>query len=319
MDEVAVRQIEIEWVQTGITVTADLSKKRNPGLVDLLWNELLPYNSLQNHALVSGKHLYHLVPHHQLVYLEAEHKEDRTQSPDGTVFLSQLQHLAVKYGPLTEYLPAAPVGRVIPKHLGRLKRAGQACWEATWESKQIIEVRVRRKGEPAAEFTLPRIPPIGLPEVQQLIGEIYDEIERVWIDPPIEIVNMYQGRITSRAGSYNQYFSTLVFLNGEVRPLGYCALNGLLKVCRTTDIGVADLKCIAPIFIKTPSEFLGYTGLDTLWRFTQLVLAALSKVETKEHYFALINSLALYVNVLNTWNLHYFPWHHGMEYRQPDA
>jgi Cucumopine synthase C-terminal helical bundle domain len=308
------RQIEIEWVQTGITITADLSEERNPGLADLLWNELLPYNSLQNHALVSGKHLYHLVPHHQLVYLEAEYKEDRTQSPDGTVFLSQLQHLAVKYGPLTEYIPAAPVGQVIPEHIEALRKAGRVCWEAAWESKQVIEVRVRRKGEPATEFTLPRILPIGSPGVQKLVDEIYDEIERVWIDPPTEIVDMHQGRITSRAGSYDQYFSTLVFLNGEVRPLGYCALNGLLKVCRTTNIDVAELKRIAPIFIKTPSEFLGYTGLNTLWRFTQQVLAVLPEVETKEHYFALINSLALYVNVLNTWNLHYFPWQHGAHY-----
>lgn len=311
--------MEIEWVQTGITVTADLSWERNPRLADLLWNELLPYNSLQNHALVSGKHLYHLVPRPELVYLEAEHKEDRTQSPDGTIFLSQLQHLAVKYGPLTEYLPAAPVGRVIPEHIEALRKAGQACWEAAWKSKQVIEVRVRRKGEPATGFTLPRTSPIALPGVQKLIDEIYDEIERVWIDPPAEIVDMHQGRIISRAGSYGQYFSTLVFLNGEVRPLGYCALNGLLKVCRVTDIGLADLKRITPIFIKTPTEFLGYTGLATLWQFTQQIMAALPEVETKEQYFALINSLALYANVLNTWNLHYFPWQHGTHYGYSDV
>lgn len=313
------RQIEIEWVQPGITVTAELSWERNPGMADLLWNELLPYNSLQNYALVSGKHLYHLVPHHQLVYTEAEDKEDRTQSPDGTVFLSQLQHLAVKYGPLTEYLPAAPVGRVIPEHIEALREAGRACWAAAWESKQVIEVRVRRKGEPATEFTLPRTPPIEFPGAQKLIDEIYDEIERMWIDPPAEIVDMHQGRIASRAGSYDQYFSTLVFLNGEVRPFGYCALNGLLKICRTTNIGVGDLKQITPTFIKTPTEFLGYTGLATLWRFTQQVLAVLPEVKTREQYFALMNSLALYANVLNTWNLHYFPWQHGTDYRYSDA
>lgn len=313
------RQIEIEWVQPGITVTADVSWERNPCLADLLWNVFLPYNSLQNHALVSGKHLYHLVPHHQLVYTEAEDKEDRTLSPDGTVFLSQLQHLAIKYGPLTEYLPAAPVGRVIPEHVEALREAGRACWAAVWKSKQVIEVRVRRKGAPATEFILPRTPPIELPGVQKIIDEIYDEIERVWLDPPAEIVDLHQGRIASRPGSYDQYFSTLVFLNGEVRPLGYCGLNGLLKICRTTGIGVADLKRMTPTFTKTPAEFLGYAGLSTLWRFTQQVLAVLPEVETREQYFALINSLALYANVLNTWNLHYFPWQHGADYRYSDA
>src|SRR5215470_17515139 len=119
------RCIDIEWVQPAITVTAELTD-HNPRLAELLWNEFLPYNSLQNHALVSGNHLYHLVPHPKLIYTEAEHKEDRTQSPDGTVFLSQLQHLAVKYGPLSEYLTAAPVAWVLEEHIGLLRQAGQA-------------------------------------------------------------------------------------------------------------------------------------------------------------------------------------------------
>ncbi|GAB3212439.1 hypothetical protein ACQEU5_16370 [Marinactinospora thermotolerans] len=313
------RQIEIEWVQPGITVTADLSWERNPELAELLWTGLLPYNSLQNHALVSGNHLYHLIADPRLVYTEARYKEDRTKSPDGTVFLSQLQHLAVKYGPLTEYLPAAPVGSVVPEDIDALREAGRACWKAAWETKQPIEVRVRRKGEAVTDFALPRTPPVDHPGVQKLVEEIQDETERVWITPPAEIVDMHQGRIASRAGSYDQYFSTLVFLNGEVRPLGYCALNGLLKICRTTDLTLNDLKRITPTFIKTPAEFLGYTGLDTLWRFTQQVLTLLPDVETREQYFALVNALALYANMLNTWNLHFFPWQHGTDYRYLDA
>ncbi|MCP2330332.1 DUF3830 family protein [Actinoalloteichus caeruleus] len=308
------RQIEIEWVQPGITVTADLNEERNPRLADLLWNELLPYNSLQNHALVSGNHLYHLVPHHQLVYTRAEYKEDRTKSPDGTVFLSQLQHLAVKYGPLSEYLPAAPVGHVVPEDVEALRAAGRACWEAAWSSKQVIEVRVRRKGEDVRNFVLPRTAPVDSPAVQKLVEEIHDEVARVWIDPPQEIVAMHEGRIASRAGSYDQYFSTLVFLNGEVRPLGYSALNGLVTMSRTTDISLTDLLRITPMLIKTPAEFLGYTGLNTLWDFTQRVLETLPGVETRDEYFALINALALYANVLNTWNLHFFPWRAGADH-----
>jgi hypothetical protein len=307
------RHIEIEWIQPAITVTAELTDQ-NPRLAELLWHELLPYNSLQSHALVSGNHLYHLVPRPELIYIEAEHKEDRTQSPDGTVFLSQLQHLAVKYGPLSEYLPAAPVARVLDDHIGLLRQAGQACWEAAWNSKQPIEVRVRRKGDPAAKNTLPRSAPVNLIEVQKVIDEIHDETQQIWIEPPSEIVEMHRGKIDSRAGSRDQYFSTLVFLNGETRPLGYCALNGLVKTCQTTDISLEALKKLTPTFIKVPAEFLGYTGLNTLWRFTQQVLDILPQVTMREQYFSLISSLALYVNVLNTWNLHLFPWNHGAQY-----
>ena len=63
------RQIQIEWVGIGRTVTANLDEHKNPELCELLWSSL-PYNSLQNHALVSGDHLYHLAPMVKLVYAQ---------------------------------------------------------------------------------------------------------------------------------------------------------------------------------------------------------------------------------------------------------
>jgi hypothetical protein len=173
---------------------------------------------------------------------------------------------------------------------------------------------VRREGDLGVEHVLPRCAAVNVVDIQKVIDEIYDETQRVWVDPPVEIVNMHRGQIDSRAGSRDQYFSTLVFLNGETRPLGYCALNGLIKICQTTDVPVGMLKDLTPTFIKVPAEFLGYTGLTTLWRFTQQVLDVLPDVETKDQYFALMSSLALYANVLNTWNLHLFPWNHGAQY-----
>jgi Cucumopine synthase C-terminal helical bundle domain len=307
------RLVEIDWVPLGIKVTAELSEGPNRNLSDLFWRQL-PYNSLQNHALVSGHHLYHLVPSVELLYTQAERKEDRTKSPDGTLFLSQLQHLAIKYGPLSEYIPAAPVGSVVPEHIPLLRQAGRACWEATFQTKEIIEVRVRRKGRTETAFPLPKFECAGSPEVQSLLRKIQDETDRVWIKAPREIVEMHRGNIPSGAGSYDQYFSTLVFLNGETRPLGYCALNGLVRLSRSENLSLDALREITPTFIRTPAEFLGYCGLDALWSLTQETLDILSQLKSKDEFCALIGALALYANVLNTWNLQYFPWSHGDEY-----
>ncbi|MBQ1083064.1 DUF3830 family protein [Nocardiopsis sp. B62] len=308
------RQLEIEWVQPQITVTADLTDD-NPDLVDMVWNRLVPYNSLQNHALVSGDHLYHLLPSSETVYRTPEYKmEDRTVAPDGTVFLSQLQHIGIKYGPLTEYLPAAPIGRVVPDDVDALREAGQHCWDAAYRTKEAVEIRVRRKGDQVTDYALPLPPRVGIPDVQDLIDEIHDATQRSWIEPPEEIVDIHAGRISSRAGSRDQFFSTMVFVNGEVRPLGYNALNGLLRLVRTTALTLDTLREITPGFIRTPSEFLGYTGLHTLERFTKETTDALARLEDREQYFALISTLALYTNMLNTWNLHLFPWDHGKEY-----
>lgn len=307
------REIEIEFNPVGIKVIAELFDNPNGNLAKLFWDSL-PYNALQNHALVSGNHLYHLVPLVELIYTHAEMKEDRTQSPDGTLFLSQLQHLAIKYGPLSEYIPAAPVGRVIPEHLSLLREAGRACWHATYSSKQPIEVRVRRRGTTEANYSL-KWPEVSLPaDVAAVVARIRHEVEQVWITPPREIVRLHEGEIASGAGSYDQYFSTLVFLNGETRPLGYCALNGLVRLAVNEAISLDTLRELTPTFIRTPAEFLGYVGLDTLWQFAQDTIRVLPQLQTKVQYLSLVSALALYANVLNTWNLQYFPWRHGVEY-----
>lgn len=307
------REIEIEWHPLGITVTAQLIDHPNRILSDLLW-ERLPYNALQNHALVSGEHLYHLVPIPELLYTAAEFKEDRTQSADGTLFLSQLQHLAIKYGVLSEYIPAAPIGYVCEADLPLLKEVGRACWLATSHSKQVIEARVRRKGILASEYPLPVFRCSGHPELMALVDAIQRETEKIWIRAPAEIADLHNGIIASGAGSYGQYFSTLVFLNGETRPLGYCALNGLVRLAANDKISLETLREITPNFIRTTAEFLGYCGLNTLWQFTQDLIQRLRLIENKEQYMALLGSLALYTNVLNTWNLQLFPWQHGQQY-----
>lgn len=60
------RKVKVKWPQLDITVTAAMNNEANPDLVNLLY-EHLPYRSLQNHALVSGDHLYHLVPSERLI------------------------------------------------------------------------------------------------------------------------------------------------------------------------------------------------------------------------------------------------------------
>ncbi len=312
------RQIEIEWVGINRKVTADLLDDKNAGLADLLWRNL-PYNSIQSHALVSGDHLYHVAPINELVWAQPAMREDRTKSPFGTVFLSHLQHMAVKYGELTEYLSAAAVGHVIQSDVPILKAAGAEIWNAVYRTKQVIEVRVTKKGETPERFALPAPPQASAPSVNELIQEIHAETQRIWVTPPEELVDIHAGRIKSGAGSRGQWFATMLFVNGEQRPLGYGAFGGLVKCVFNSDIPLDALKQITVNFVKTPAEFLGYCGLDTQWRFVQKTLAVLKDVKTKDDYVALMATMGTYSNCLNGWNLHLFPWKHGDEYRYDAA
>lgn len=180
-------------------------------------------------------------------------------------------------------------------------------------------MRVTRKGEPATTFDLPQPPRCEAAVVDELVREIVSETQRIWIRPPEELLDIHGGRIKSGAGSRGQYFTTMLFVNGEQRPLGYGALGGLVRSCFNSDLSVDALKQIAGNFIKTPAEFLGYCGLDKQWAFTQRTLAALKDVRTKEDFVTLMSALGTYANCLNGWNLHYFPWRHGDAYRLEPA
>ncbi|WET81644.1 hypothetical protein P3102_10740 [Amycolatopsis sp. QT-25] len=200
---------------------------------------------------------------------------------------------------------------MIPEHPDRLREVGRLCWEAVYQSKEVIEVRVTRAGLPRARWSFFEAPSVGSARVQSLIGAIHAEAERSWIAPPKEIVDIHAGQIGSRAGSYNQYFATLVFVNGETRPLGYAVLNSLVRLCQTTDLPSKVLCQITPAFLRPSVAFLGYCGLDKLLRWTEETMALLQELESKAEYLALISTLAFYVNLLNAWNLHFFPWRHA--------
>jgi hypothetical protein len=65
MDSQAPREVKIKWPKLDATVTVKMNDS-NPTLVRLL-GTVLPYYSLQTHAVVAGDQLYHLVPLEQLI------------------------------------------------------------------------------------------------------------------------------------------------------------------------------------------------------------------------------------------------------------
>ena len=127
----------------------------------------------------------------------------------------------------------------------------------------------------------------------------------------------------SRAGSKDSYFSTMVFINGEIRPLGYNILNNILKVAVTQpSFDICQLIALYRVFASIPSEFVGYTGANFLYATYQKIDALITSeiqdstdlVTAKEDFMALIAAFAQYVNLLNAQNLALFPWRHTTDY-----
>lgn len=308
------RQIEISWPDLGITVTADLDD-RNPALADALW-ESLPYQSLQGHALIAGEHLYHVAPIPTLLHTpHATRIPDRREAPDGTVFCSGLQHLGIKYGTLTEPMPATPVGRIREADMPALLEAGAAIWDAVYSTKKQILAEVRRAGEQGGH----RIPMLHATNTaaSHLIADIVAETERIWLAPPAELDDLHQGIIPSRAGNFGTVLPTLLFVNGETRPLGYAAYGGLVRAA-VQGMPMDSLVHMTRLLVGVPAEFLGYCGLEKLWAFTQRFLDVLDRLD-RDDFYAVTGQLALYINCLGGWNLQLYPWETGDHLRQQGA
>ncbi|MEV7194569.1 hypothetical protein AB0N81_22565 [Streptomyces sp. NPDC093510] len=305
------RHLEIAWPDLGITVTAELDG-RNAELADVLWDSL-PYQSLQGHALVAGEHLYHAAPIPSLLHVSPSVRiPDRRDAPNGTVFCSALQHLGIKYGTLTEPMPAAPVGQIRQEDIPALLEAGREIWDSVYSTKKAILAEVRKAGSEGGH-SIPELTAAD-PEAKRLIHDVHTATERAWLTAPQELADLHEGLIPSGAGSFDTVLPTLLFVNGETRPLGYATYGGLVRAA-VQGMPMDSLRHMTRLLVGVPAEFLGYCGLEQLWSFTQRFLACLDQLE-RDDFLNVVSQLALYVNCLGGWNLHLYPWDSADHLRQ---
>jgi hypothetical protein len=145
--------------------------------------------------------------------------------------------------------------------------------------------------------------------VKSLIDE---EAERIRFSEPDEVKKIFQyGVIESQAGSYGQYFTTMVFAEGDCRALAYYNVNNLIFVFDETSFTLEQMKFLIKLYLPLGSEFLGYCGFNKLWEFVQAVLDCVDSIKSKEELKELITSLSLYAANLHAWVHHKFPWNAG--------
>jgi hypothetical protein len=149
-------------------------------------------------------------------------------------------------------------------------------------------------------------------EWKKVVQKIEKETKIIQYTPPPEVLKIFSyGIIDSKAGSYGQYFTTMVFAEGDCRALAFYNANNLLIVAEEKRFDLEHLKTLARLYLPLGSEFLGYCGLKKIWEFTQDVLGSLDTLRTIDEYKELVNSLNTYVAVLHGWIHHYFPWNIG--------
>ncbi|MET8750396.1 hypothetical protein ABZW32_09950 [Streptomyces sp. NPDC004667] len=69
-------------------------------------------------------------------------------------------HLGIAYGPLTEPMPASPVGQIRPEDIPALQETGRAIWNAVHSTKKPIVAAVRKTGR-GGGHRIPRLTATG--------------------------------------------------------------------------------------------------------------------------------------------------------------
>lgn len=152
-------------------------------------------------------------------------------------------------------------------------------------------------------------------EIETLTQDVEREIERIWLEEPEEIKKLRLGFIDSGAGSYGQYFTTFVFVDGEIRALGYLCYTGILNAINDPDFDLKQIQKMARIFIPVCSHFLGYCGLEKVWEFSQRFLDLTERAEKKDDLNKVVRTLVLYMNRMHGWIHFYLPWATGAHCR----
>src|SRR4030042_1087182 len=131
-------------------------------------------------------------------------------------------------------------------------------------------------------------------EVQKLRQEIDAEIKRIWLEEPEEVRKIFAGFIDSGAGSYGQYFTTVVFMAGEVRALGLLVFTGCLRARDDPDFDLGQIRKLSQMLVPVCAEFLGYCGLTKVWDFSRRYLDLVDKIESRDELRGLVRFLGFY-------------------------
>lgn len=149
--------------------------------------------------------------------------------------------------------------------------------------------------------------------------QIDREVKKIWLNESVEIKRLKYGMISTKAGSCNQYFSTLVFALIYTLTLGEHVLYGLIEACDNKDISLDSIKRMTRIYFAKgfqSTEFLAYLGFKKTHTFMNSILEITGTLREKSEYKELLGSYFTYINILHWWIHLIFPWNLGSMFPQ---
>lgn len=148
------------------------------------------------------------------------------------------------------------------------------------------------------------------PEVKRVIDLCNAEAEKIETTPCEEVLRLYKHHVvpSGQGMLWKSCFTTMVFAEGDARCLGCYILWPQTRLADNPIFTLEHLKAMFRDTVRICAEFLGTTGLETVWMLAQEVLKVLDLLETKEDFKDLVGAFTAYETSMHNWIHFYFPW-----------
>jgi hypothetical protein len=151
--------------------------------------------------------------------------------------------------------------------------------------------------------------------LEELYSAIVQETDRIWADEPDEIRAMRLGVFTAGPGTHDQYFSNLVFINGDLRTLSTWTTPKIMLKCLSDDSFTLEQCQQLFAWINLGSvDFLAYCGFVKLGRFARSIIASYDGMQSKADFAHILEAWYVYANRLYFWVHQAFPWGLGVAF-----
>lgn len=155
--------------------------------------------------------------------------------------------------------------------------------------------------------------------VHDVIAELDAERERIWLTLPEDVRDLGNGIIPRLTGPKKQYFTSLLYADGEARTLADEVLWGLIEISRKPDADLDTLKMVVNQIVDYKADFFDFVGLPLICKWTHRYAEGARAAETLEEFREVTGAALSYMNRVHMWIQSVFPWGIASAFPRADA
>lgn len=145
--------------------------------------------------------------------------------------------------------------------------------------------------------------------VAEVIAEITAAREAIWEVPPKEVLNLAKGNVPMGTGAKNNYLSTMIFAENELRTLTDEILwFAWATATRNDDAHLPTLVLYMDEMGQYKANMNDYVGLPEGSRIMKLYVGGIRKAASLQEFADLTEATMTYFNRLHGWVDIAFPW-----------